>query len=80
MSDNDDLSFQYDNALDVTFQYSDEDSDGSVEENITHLLGYDKEAEGKGKKHSEGPMWRSNIRSHRKRFKRPNGANSLYSC
>ncbi|KAI5433734.1 hypothetical protein KIW84_020845 [Lathyrus oleraceus] len=45
MSDNDDVSFQYDNALDVSFQDSDEDNDSLVEEDITHLLGYDKEAE-----------------------------------
>ncbi|KAI5429489.1 hypothetical protein KIW84_034178 [Lathyrus oleraceus] len=53
MSDSDDVSFQYDSALDVAFQDSDEDSDGLVEEDITHLFGYDKEEEGKGKKHSE---------------------------
>ncbi|KAI5417946.1 hypothetical protein KIW84_042542 [Lathyrus oleraceus] len=46
MSDSDNVSFQYDNALDVFFQDSDEDNDGLVEEDITHLLGYDKEAEG----------------------------------
>ncbi|XP_050915594.1 uncharacterized protein LOC127130666 [Lathyrus oleraceus] len=44
---------EYDNTLDVVFQYSNEDNDGLVEEDITHLLGYDKEAEGKDKKHSE---------------------------
>lgn len=44
MSDGDDVSFQYDSALDVAFQDSNEDNDGLVEEDITHLLGYDKEA------------------------------------
>lgn len=35
MSDNDNVSFQYDSALDVAFQDSDEDNDGLVEEDIT---------------------------------------------
>ncbi|KAI5448687.1 hypothetical protein KIW84_015909 [Lathyrus oleraceus] len=48
ISDSDDVSFQYDSTLDVAFQDSDEDGDGLVEEDITHLLGYDKEAEAIG--------------------------------
>ena len=43
MSDSDDVSFQCGSALDVAFQESDEDSDNLVEEDITHLLGYDNE-------------------------------------
>lgn len=53
MSDIDDVSFQYDSTLDVSFQGSDEDNDGLMEEDIIHLLGYKKEAYGKGKKYSE---------------------------
>lgn len=44
MSDIDDASFQYGSALDISFQDSYEDNDGLVEKDITHLLGYDKEA------------------------------------
>ncbi|CAL5201895.1 unnamed protein product [Lathyrus oleraceus] len=53
MSDSDDVSFHYDSSLDVSFQDSDEDSDALVKEDITHILSYDNDAEGKGKKHSE---------------------------
>lgn len=46
--DTDDLSFNYDNALDITFEGSN-DSDNFMEENMKNILDYDHDTNGTSK-------------------------------
>lgn len=50
VDDNDDMSFNYDSALDIAFEDSSEGSDEFMEEDMKNLLGYANDMEGTSKK------------------------------
>lgn len=50
VDDNDDMSFNYDSALDIAFEDSSECSDEFMEEDMKNLLGYANDIEGTSKK------------------------------
>lgn len=48
--DNDDMSFNYDSALDIAFEDSSEGNDEFMEEDMKNILGYANDIEGTSKK------------------------------